>query len=129
MEKKSWFDKILSIDEMKQSSLVLSLFASLGFGIFFTFEKGDIPVNLTGIIQALIYAIGGVSAVGWAANSYLNRSNLESTYTNQNLTTTQTVQQVTPMDNISIGGINGVVDLNTNPNNSGDNTDPSQRPI
>jgi hypothetical protein len=70
LEKKNWFEKILSIDEMKSSSLIISLFASLGFGIFFIFERNDIPTNLTSIIQALIYAIGGVSAVGWAANSY-----------------------------------------------------------
>jgi hypothetical protein len=61
-EKKSWFDRLFSLDEMKTSSLVLCLLASLGFGIFFCFDKGDIPNNLEVIILALVGGISGVSA-------------------------------------------------------------------
>ena len=134
-QKKSLFDKFFNLDEFKNISLVAALFVSLGFGIYFCFTDKDIPQNLSLIILTLVGAISGASLVGIVSNSIASRNNnqymsqysgVNSNYQNYDNNNTNTQYQSSPYNSPSVNPISDSPIVNSN---SGDNTDPSQRPI
>lgn len=70
MENKTWFERIFSIDELKFSGLTLVLFVLVGFGCYSLLVKGDVPSNLTALIEICIGAIAGVNAFSFVGNSF-----------------------------------------------------------
>lgn len=130
--KTSLFDKFFNLDEFKNISLVAALFISLGFGIYFCFTDKDIPQNLSLIILTLVGAISGASLVGIVSNSIASRNNNQ--YMNQygNQYSQYGNNQYQPYQQTQNSPMNTSTFTESpiaNSSNSGDNTDPSQRPI
>ena len=59
--KRGFFLSGFSIDEGRISALIICLFCAIIFGGFTYSMNGDISVNYTNIVTALIYAIAGVN--------------------------------------------------------------------
>src|SRR5690348_15935564 len=88
--KKNIFERFFSLNEFRTSSLVLALYTCIGLAIFICFDKGDIPQNLTSLLEILVVTIGGANAVGWVSSNLGNRNNNQYSdqyYSNQYPTT------------------------------------------
>lgn len=72
--RESFWKNGLSVDETKFSTLMILLLSFSGIAIYLIFEIGDIPVNLTNLLYALIAAVTGINAVKIGA-SYVKSKN------------------------------------------------------
>jgi hypothetical protein len=70
---KNFFERIISIDEMKTSALILVLFVTVGVAVYSVIFYKDIPSNLTDVIIALVATVGSVNAVAYFRNSSINK--------------------------------------------------------
>lgn len=62
-QKRSFISEVVSMQEKRVSTLILSLIAILMLSFFLYITKGDIPETMLVIIQTLIYTVGGINGV------------------------------------------------------------------
>jgi hypothetical protein len=58
---KKWVSQLLSLEERKSSSVMMSFLAFSSMGVYILFKTGDIPTNLSYIIMCLAGLILGVN--------------------------------------------------------------------
>jgi len=130
MEQKNWFERIFSIDELKFSGLTLILFILVGFGCYSLLVKGDVPPNLTSLIEICIGAIAGVNAFSFVGNSFgMNKT--QNGMPMQNQYGSQYGQygtsNINSMNSMGINQISNVNPMNNNimPNSTMNNLNPT----
>jgi len=58
--------KLVSLEEKRVSTLMISMLFTLAFALFMYWHRGDISANLVGILNSLILGVVGVSAASLA---------------------------------------------------------------
>jgi hypothetical protein len=64
----NWFERFFSIDEMRVSALVICLIAVVAACLISVFLLGNINDNLLSLAEALVFTVGGVTAVNGFKN-------------------------------------------------------------
>jgi uncharacterized membrane protein HdeD (DUF308 family) len=89
-ENRSMFDKVMSIDEFKMSSIVIALFVFIIAIMVSFFVLGTIPAAFVDIIQWLIGAIVGVNGINSVTSAINNRNSNNNNTTNSTNNTNTT---------------------------------------
>jgi|GEM_PF-5536382 len=69
----NFFKDGLSIDEAKLSTIMVLLIVFSSIGVYTIFQFGDLPMNLTNLLYALIAAVTGVNMVKFGASYVKNK--------------------------------------------------------
>jgi len=73
----NFFERFFSVDELRISSLVVSLLLLILCAIYFLFKTGNIPSNLVTLLE---YVIAGVVGINIGNSLFSNMSNKNNNY-------------------------------------------------